>query len=154
MYLLLDATTTQFGSQLDQGKKPQTPLPPIRKNTLPPGLWAKSDTKKVELFANHLAEVFTPHDKSPDPEVERETAADTQTTEKMQVFTLRELTHVIKTLHPHKAPGSDLITAHMLQEMPHDGYQTVLYIFNAIRRLQYWPALLIASKNHHGTETG
>jgi hypothetical protein len=64
------------------------------------------------------------------------------------VFTLRELTHVIKTLHPHRAPGSELITAHTLQEIPHEGYQTLLrvYIFNAIRRLQYWPAPLKQAK--------
>ena len=84
-------------------KKPQTPLPPIRKNTIPPGPWAKSDSEKVELFANHLVEMFTPHDNSPDPEVEREIAAHTQPTEKIQVFTLRELTHVIKKLHPQGA---------------------------------------------------
>ena len=52
-------------------KKPQTPLPPIRKNTIPQGPWAKSDAWKVELIANHLGEVFTPHDNNPDPEVER-----------------------------------------------------------------------------------
>jgi hypothetical protein len=62
------------------------------------------------------------------------------------VFTPRELTHVIKTLHPHRAPGSDLIIAHMLQEMPHEGYQTLLYIFDAIRRLPYWPAPLKQAK--------
>jgi hypothetical protein len=28
----------------------------------------------------------------------------------------------------------------MLQEMPHEEYQTLLYIFNDIRRLQHWPA--------------
>ena len=70
------------------------------------------------------------------PEVEREIAAHTQPTEKIQVFTLQELTLVIKKLHPHRAPGPDLITAQMLQEMPHEGYQTLLYIFNAIRGLQ------------------
>ena len=64
-------------------KKPQTPLPPIRKNTTPPGPWAKSNTEKVELFANHLAEVFTPHDNSPNPEVEREIPALNQPTEKI-----------------------------------------------------------------------
>jgi hypothetical protein len=67
-------------------KKPQTPLPPIDKNTTPPGPWAKSDTEKVELFANHLAEVFTPHNNLPNPEVEGEMAAHTQPTEKIQVF--------------------------------------------------------------------
>ena len=127
-------------------KKPQTPLPPIRKNTTPPGPWAKSNTEKVELFANHLAEVFTPHDNSPNPEVEREIAAYTQPTEKIQAFTHQELTLVIKKLHPHRAPGFDLISAQMLQEMPHEGYQTLLYIFNAICRLQYWPAPLKQAK--------
>jgi hypothetical protein len=64
-------------------KKPQTQLPPIRKNTTPPGPWAKSDTEKVELFANHLAEVFTPNDNLPDPEVGREIATNTQPAEKI-----------------------------------------------------------------------
>ena len=121
---------------------PQTPLPPIRKNTTPPGPWAKNDTEKVELFANHLAEVFTPHDNIPNLEVETEMAAHRQPTKKIQVFTLQELTLVTKKLHPHRARGSELITTQMLQEMPHEGYQTLLYIFNAIRGLQYWPAPL------------
>jgi hypothetical protein len=90
--------------------------------------------------------VFTPHDNSPDPEVKREISTHTQPTEKICLFTLRELTLIIKQLLPHRAPGSDLITAEMLQEMPHKGYQTLLYIFNAIRRLQYWPALLKQAK--------
>jgi hypothetical protein len=34
----------------------------------------------------------------------------------------------------------------MLQEMLHEGYQTLLYIFNAIHRLQYWPAPLKQAK--------
>jgi len=45
---------------LKSRKKPRTTFPPIRKNSTPPGPWAKSDSEKVELFANHLAEVFTP----------------------------------------------------------------------------------------------
>jgi len=34
----------------------------------------------------------------------------------------------------------------MLKEMPREGYQTLLYIFNAIRRIQYWPAPLKHAK--------
>jgi len=77
MSLTLDATTIQFGSLLKEGKPPNT-TPPDRKNTIPPEPWAKSDTEKVELFPNHLAEVFTTHDNSPDPEVEREIASHNQ----------------------------------------------------------------------------
>jgi hypothetical protein len=76
--------------------KPQAPLPSIRKNITPPGPWAKSDTEKVELLANHLAEVFTPHDNLPDPEVERELANHSQPTQAIRVFTIRELILVIK----------------------------------------------------------
>jgi len=60
---------------LKSRKKPRTTLPPIRKNSTLPGPWAKSDSEKVELFANHLAEVFTPYDNTLDPDVERELGA-------------------------------------------------------------------------------
>jgi potassium voltage-gated channel Eag-related subfamily H protein 8 len=43
-------------------------------------------------------------------------------------------------------PGSDLITALMIQEMPLEGLQTLLYIFNAITRLEYWPVPLKHAK--------
>ena len=66
---------------LKSRKKTLTPLPPIRKNSTPPGPWAKSDFEKVELFANNLAEAFTPHDNTNDPEVERELATHTQHSE-------------------------------------------------------------------------
>jgi len=61
--------------------------------------------------------VFTPHDNTPDPEIEREMATQTQPTEKIQAFTLQELTQVIKKLQLNKAPGPELITALMLKEM-------------------------------------
>ena len=40
-------------------RKPTESQPPIRKNTTPPGPWAKSDKEKPDLFAEHLSEVFT-----------------------------------------------------------------------------------------------
>jgi hypothetical protein len=48
-------------------KKPQTPIPPISKNSVTPGPWAKSDKEKVELFVKHLSEVFTQHNNTQDP---------------------------------------------------------------------------------------
>jgi len=127
-------------------KKQQTPLRPISKNSIPPGPWAKSDKEKVELFAKHLSEVFTPQDNTQDPEVEREVATHTQPPENLQAFTLRELKNEIKKLNPHRAPGIDLITAQMLKELPHDCYLNFLYILNAIRRLEYWPTPLKQAK--------
>jgi hypothetical protein len=157
LHELRNATFTAYVSSLkreDQSilkplksrKKPRTPLPPIRKNSTPPGPWAKSDSEKVKLFASHLAEVFTPHDTTLDPEVERKLETHAQRSEKLRVFTIPELTHVIKHLHPFKAPGSDIITALMMQEMPPEGLRTLLHIFNAILRLEYWPVTLEQAK--------
>jgi hypothetical protein len=36
----------------------------------------------------------------------------------------------------------DFITAQMLKELPHEGLLNLLYIFNAILRLNYWPTSL------------
>ena len=141
---LLNATTTPSGNRSNQGKNLK--LPQIRKNSTLPGPWTKSDSEKVMLFVNHLAEVLTPHDKTLDPEVERELTIHTQHSENLQAFTLSELKQVIKHLSPLKAPGSDLITAHMIQEMSPEGLKYLLYIFNAITSLEYWPVPLKKAK--------
>jgi hypothetical protein len=82
------------------------------------------------------------HDNTQDPEVEREIATHTQPPENMQAFTLCEIKNEIKSLNPHRATGIHLITAQMLKELPHEGYLNLLYIINAIRRLEYWPTPL------------
>jgi len=102
LYELSNASFTAYVSSLKRDdnsiwkplksrKKTTNTAPPIHKNTTSPGPWAKSDSEKVVLFANHLAEVFTPHDNTMDPEVEGELATHTQHSEKLQDFTLSEL---------------------------------------------------------------
>jgi hypothetical protein len=81
-----------------------------------------------------------------DPEVERTIETHAQRSEKLQAFPIPELTHVIKQLHPFKAPASDLITAIMIQEMPPEGLRTLLHIFNVILGPKYWPATLKHAK--------
>jgi hypothetical protein len=129
-------------------KKLQTPppAPQIRTISIPPEPWAKSDKEKVEHFAKHLSEVYIPHDNIQDPEVDKELASHTHPSENLQAFTLSELKNEIKMLNQHRAPGIDLITAHMLKEMPHEGYLNLLYILNGIRRLVYWPTPLKQAK--------
>jgi len=90
--------------------------------------------------------LFIPHDNTLDPEVEREVATHTPHPENLQAITLSELKQVIKQLNPLKAPGSDFITALMIQELPPEGLQSLLHIFNAITRLDYWPAPLKHAK--------
>jgi hypothetical protein len=135
-------------------KKPRTPLPPIRTNTRPPGPWAKSDTEKANLFANHLAEVYKPHDDAPDQEILRELETHAQHIEKPRAFTLGELTGVIKHLHPRKAPGPDLVTPLMIQQLPPEGLKAILHLLNAITRLEYWPNPLKKSKGLNDPRVG
>ena len=120
-------------------KNPQTSFPPISKYSIPPGPWAKSDKQKAHLFAEHLSEVFTPHNNDLDQDVERDLATHIQPPEHLKAFTLKELKNKIKTLHPRRATGIDLITAQMLKELSHEGPLHHMYIVNPILRLDYWP---------------
>jgi hypothetical protein len=49
-------------------RNPASTSPPIRKYSTPPGPWSKRDKEKAYLFAEHLSEVFSPHNNNPVPE--------------------------------------------------------------------------------------
>jgi hypothetical protein len=102
-------------------RKPCQQAPPIRKNTTPPGPWAKSDDKKVKLFANYLAEVYTLHSNTPDPGVENMLANHTKCLVKTRPLKASDLHRVINKLSPTKAPDPDKSTAQMIQELPPSG---------------------------------
>ena len=57
-------------------------------------------------------------------------------------FTASDLNQVIKKLPLTKAPGPDLITAQMIQELPPGGQKTLLQLYNAMLRLECWPTEL------------
>ena len=127
--------------------KNQAYRPPLNpENLLTTGPWAKSDEEKVGLFASHLSEVFTTHNTIPGPEIESKLTLHTACSEKISAFNITELKQVIKRLHPRKAPGPDLITARMVQELPSYGLRTLLHILNATVRLEYWPTLFKQAK--------
>jgi len=88
----------------------------MRKNITPPGPWAKSDKEKADLFAEHLSEVFTPHNNNQSQEVEQELKSLIHQQDRLKPFTLKDIKNGIKKLNNKKAPGIDLITATMLKE--------------------------------------
>jgi hypothetical protein len=81
-------------------KNPITTSPPIRKYSTPPGPWAKSNKEKAELFAEHLSEVFSPHNNDQDQEVEQDLATAIQSQERLKAFTFKEMKDEIKMLTP------------------------------------------------------
>ena len=117
-------------------RKPKTTSPPIRKYSTPPGPWAKTDREKAELLAEHLFDVFSPHNNDQDQEVEQDLATPIQSQERLKVFTLKEIKGEIKMLNQTNAPGLDLITARMLKELPKEGLVNLMYIFSAILRIE------------------
>jgi len=85
-------------------RKPTESQPPIRKNTIPPGPWAKSDKEKADLFAEHLSEVFTPHNNHQNQKVEQELEIPIQQQDRLKPLTLKEIKNEIKKLNHKKAP--------------------------------------------------
>ncbi|PNF15234.1 hypothetical protein B7P43_G13441 [Cryptotermes secundus] len=120
-------------------RKPISASPPIRKFTSPPGNWARSDKEKADLLAQHLQEVFTPHNNNQVQEVNSLLNEPIQKHQRPKLFTLKEMQETINTLKPKQAPGHDNITAVILKHLPRKGQIKLLYIFNDILRLDYWP---------------
>jgi hypothetical protein len=83
--------------------------PSIRKYPTPPGQWAKNDKEKAYLFAEHISEVFCPHNNDPDEEVEHELPTPIQSPKRLKAFTLQELKDVIKTLNQTKHQVTTLL---------------------------------------------
>jgi hypothetical protein len=81
--------------------------------------------------------VFTPHNNEQNQEVEQELETPIHQQDRFKPFTLKEMKNEIKKLNKKKAPGIDLITATMLKELPQKGMLNLLYIFNAVIRLEY-----------------
>ncbi|GBP09877.1 Probable RNA-directed DNA polymerase from transposon X-element, partial [Eumeta japonica] len=54
-------------------------------------------------------------------------------------FEFREVQNVIANLNPKKAPGIDGISNKMLIELPRVAVRILLFIFNAMLRLEYFP---------------
>jgi hypothetical protein len=109
--------------------------------------YARSDYKKAELFAEHLQEVFTPQDNLPLQETDSVLNHTIQSSQQLKPFALKEILKAINTLNPKKATGYDLITTEILKQLPKKGCLKLLYLFNAILRLHYWPLPLKPHKS-------
>jgi hypothetical protein len=88
-------------------KRPTTAIPPIRKHDRS---WARENKEKTNLFAEHLATVFTPNNtnNANKDDVESFLNAPCQLSPPIRVFSATEVRKIINTLSPHKAPGYEL----------------------------------------------
>lgn len=119
-------------------RKPQQSHPPIKlQNT-----WARTDAEKAEVFAAHLAKVFTPNVSSVDEsDIDVILDQDLQMSLPITPTSPREITMAIKAFESGKAPGYDLITPTILKNLPRKGIVFLTCLFNAILRTSHFPAL-------------
>ena len=98
-------------------KQPHMSIPPIRKAD---GIWAKSDDVKAMGFADHLQQVFTPHNFLNPADAAIYTFLDVpcQMSLPIQPFSTKEVVEALAYINVRKAPGYDLISRKVLKELP------------------------------------
>jgi hypothetical protein len=99
--------------------------------------WAKGDKEKAQVFAAHLEQTFQPTG-------ERILITPLQNEEKlMQRIPLVTPKEVLQTKRAHtkpqKAPGFDLITGVIMQQLPRQAIVKLTHLYNAALRLKYIP---------------
>ena len=95
--------------------------------------------EKPDLFASYLADVFSPHEQGTDPDIEQYLDKPVHPPNPPPAFTTHQPTQVIRKLKTRKAPGADLVTTQVLNELPQEGLTYLRHIYNAITRTSYWP---------------
>lgn len=137
--------------------RPQEIKPPIRDRE---NKWARTNQEKADLFAVHLAEVFTPNaatDEESETMVRSILDQDLQLELPPKPVTPQEVRRTIRCLDAKKAPGFDLITKEILIELPRKALVFLTVLYNAMLRVQYFPSLWKVSQiimvHKHGKPT-
>lgn len=114
-------------------KRPVVRVPPIRNAQ---GSWVRQDKEKAELFAQHLATVFQPHDIQSNIDV---TPVYQPNQDFKRVTPMETAEAIDKSLNQKKAPGIDEISPGLFKELPGKAIIMITYLFNAYMRLKYVP---------------
>jgi hypothetical protein len=113
---------------------------PIRKEG---EAWKITNEDKSELFADHLENIFCPHDDLHDTSTTETvlTTLDTPLQLSLPPKPIKpsDVKNVILQLTKKKAPGYDLITAELLKELPRKGLVYLTSLFNSILRTTEFP---------------
>jgi hypothetical protein len=110
----------------------------------PDSSWAINDSKKGELFQNHLTEVFKPHTNIENQLISNDVTnyflSPLQMSLPPKAFSPAKVKHCISTfLKKKKSPGFDLITYEVERHLPRKTLVLLTYILNAIFYLSHFP---------------
>ncbi|KAI5726243.1 hypothetical protein M8J77_025720 [Diaphorina citri] len=125
-------------------KRPVKHVPALKKA---PGEYARSSEEKANMFGDHLSSVFQPFPPDANADVDKqaeiEQFLDTPCQMSMPIKPISpaDIKFALKNIKKNKAPGYDLITGKILQELPDRGILLMTHIFNAMLRHCYWPVI-------------
>jgi len=85
-------------------------------------------SRESYLFAEHLAEVFTPNDATTDQEISDFLANNLGTEESNRLLTPNQIKKEISYLTIRKSPEIDQVSHKMLKELPHKGIIMLTYL--------------------------
>lgn len=121
-------------------KQPQQYCPPVKDIH---GKWARNNREKAIAFADHLVKVFEPNEEDPNTdynEIRNYLDSPIQMELPIKNFSLSEVKNTImENINPKKAPGYDLITGKVLQELSVTGFKLLQLLYNAVLRVGYYP---------------
>lgn len=132
-----DYSLWRMTKSLNQPQEPKFPLKTADG-------WARTSKSKARVFAEHLTNVFKPNEtnnEEADRVVEDTLKQDLQLSLPPKPVSVLELRKTIKSLQNNKAPGFDLITKEILDQLPRKALVYLTTLFNGILRVQYYPGL-------------
>jgi hypothetical protein len=113
--------------------RPVMQIPPTRKRD---GKWARNNEQKAQQFAKHLEQIFQPLGSQ--EEKAMITKDIFQENEEIKLATKREVKNVIhNNINPKKAPGFDLITGEVLQQLLRKAIVKITNLINAAFMMMY-----------------
>jgi len=110
-------------------------IPPIRKTD---GKWARNNEQKAQRFAEHLEQIFQPLGSHEEKAMITEDIF--QENEEIKLVTT-EVKIVIYNINPKNAPGFDLITGEVLQQLPRKAIVKITNLIIAAFGLKCIPRL-------------
>lgn len=106
------------------------------------GTWARSDSERTELLARHFSSVFQPNDVGND-EQDRNVCeyllSPLQLSPPPKYFSPGQVHQIIKQLPKKKAPGYDLISSEILNQLPRKAIVFLTCLYNSILRTTSYP---------------
>ena len=103
---------------IKNSRKPILASPPLHLESPTQQRWAKSDKEKAIVFTKHLADVFRLHEQEPDDEILECLESPALSVEPIKPITPKEIQKETGLLNTKKAPGVDLVTPKMIEELP------------------------------------